>query len=402
MRMCMVAYTFYEPDNRVRRYAETMVREGWEVDALVLRDDPQERYSILNGVHVHRIQKRTMSERGKLSYLAKLLLFLIRSGIVLTVRHLRSRYAVIHVHSIPDFEVFAAFVPKMLKARVILDIHDIVPELFLSKFGGKPSSWMFGLLLQVEKASMAMADHVIVANHVWGERLVKRSVSRSKCTVIMNFPDAHLFHPRTRTRRDSTFLLIYPGTLSIHQGLETAIRAVAAAQGKIPNIAFHIYGKGTDQAYFEQLVSSLDLEGVVVFKGMLPLEKIADAMADADIGLEPKIKNSFANEAFSTKILEFMMLGVPVIVSDTLTHRHYFNDSLVRFFTSENVDELAAGIIALHDDAVLRERMVEASNRYVQRMTWDANKGLYLDLVDGLVGSSKGAFQNSNEDGSKP
>jgi glycosyltransferase involved in cell wall biosynthesis len=385
MRACMVAYTFYEPDNRVRRYAETLVREGWTVDAWVLRGPGQERKATINGVHVYRIQRRTIDEHGKLSYLFKLLAFLVRSGLALTVRHLQLPYTIIHVHSVPDFEVFAAIVPKLMGARVILDIHDIVPELFLSKFGGTHASPLFGLLLLMEQASMAFADHVIVANHVWGERLVKRSVPRRKCTVIMNYPDTRLFHPREKTRTNGVFRLIYPGTLSIHQGLETAIRAVAMARQSVPHLQFLIYGKGTDQAFFENLVKDLNLEGVVAFKGLLPLEQIADAMAEADVGLEPKLKNSFANEAFSTKILEFMLLEVPVIVSDTLTHLHYFDNSLVQFFTSENVAELADCIVRLSRDPLLRQRMVESASRYVQGMTWDANKRLYLDLVAGLA-----------------
>ena len=34
MRICMVAYSFYETDNRVRRYAEALARRGDKVDAL--------------------------------------------------------------------------------------------------------------------------------------------------------------------------------------------------------------------------------------------------------------------------------------------------------------------------------------------------------------------------------
>ena len=46
----------------------------------------------------------------------------------------------IHVHSVPDFLVFAALVPKLLGARIILDIHDILPEFYASKFGASKDS----------------------------------------------------------------------------------------------------------------------------------------------------------------------------------------------------------------------------------------------------------------------
>src|SRR6185312_16245180 len=129
MRACMVAYTFYETDNRVRRYAETLVRRGDQVDAIVLRRAGQSSFETINGVNVYRIQRRVIDEGGPFSYLVKLLLFFIRSMWLLTLRHLKKPYDLIHVHPVPDFQVFATLVPRLMGAKVILDIHDIVPEL---------------------------------------------------------------------------------------------------------------------------------------------------------------------------------------------------------------------------------------------------------------------------------
>lgn len=162
MRACMVAYTYYELDNRVKRYAETLTRRGYHVDVIALRRVGQPKYDTINGVDVYRIQNRVIDEKMKLTYLYKLLLFLVNSGYFVTKKHLQNNYDVIHVHSIPDFEVFAALVPKLLGAKVILDIHDIVPELYTSKFKVSNSSLIFKLLVLVEKASGAFADHVIV------------------------------------------------------------------------------------------------------------------------------------------------------------------------------------------------------------------------------------------------
>ena len=53
-------------------------------------------------------------ERSPFSHLMKLLMFLLRSALVLTLRHLRARYDIIHVHSVPDFEVFATIVPRLM------------------------------------------------------------------------------------------------------------------------------------------------------------------------------------------------------------------------------------------------------------------------------------------------
>src|SRR5262245_38971546 len=134
MNVSMVAYTFYESDNRVRRYAESLAQRGDRVDAIVIGRPGQASYEVIHGVHVHRIQNRVIGERGPLSYLVKLLLFFIRSGVFVASRHLADPYHVIHVHSVPDFQVFAALLPRLTGAKIILDIHDIVPELYASKF----------------------------------------------------------------------------------------------------------------------------------------------------------------------------------------------------------------------------------------------------------------------------
>ncbi|MBD3244152.1 MAG: glycosyltransferase, partial [Chitinivibrionales bacterium] len=247
MRACMVAYTFYEGDNRVRRYGEALARRGDEVDALTLRQDDAPSQTVVNGVRVHKIQRRAPNEHHKYDYLLRLLAFLLHSAWTLTVLHARRRYDLIHVHSIPDFEVFAALFAKLTGAKVILDIHDSVPELYAGKFGATTTSPLFRLLVLIERFSGGFADHVIVANHIWRERIVARSVAPRKCTVIMNYPDPAIFRERRGRRKDDAFVLLYPGTLSRHQGIGTAIRALTHLRDVVPHVELHIYGGGTDE-----------------------------------------------------------------------------------------------------------------------------------------------------------
>lgn len=385
MRVCMVAYTFYEPDNRVRRYAETLVRRGDQVDAIVLRQPGQQTRTVVSGVNVYKIQGRKLNEKMKIQYLFKLLLFLFKSACKLTQLHWQKKYDVVHVHSVPDFEVFATLFVKLTGAKVILDIHDIVPELFAGKFKAGKDSLFFKLLLWVEKISMAFADHVIVANHIWFQRLIVRSVAPEKCSVVMNYPDPSIFTIRKQNNGTSDrFVMIYPGTLSIHQGLETAIKAVDLIKNEIPDLEFHIYGKGTDEEYFIKLVHKLKLENRVFFRSMVPIEKLPRLMADADLGVEPKLKRSFGNEAFSTKILEFMTVGIPVIASDTMVHTHYFDESMVKFFRSEDENDLARCIILLRKEEKIRRNLVKNAFKYIKKNSWNIKKYSYLNIVDSL------------------
>jgi glycosyltransferase involved in cell wall biosynthesis len=381
----MLAYAFYESDGRVRQYAESLADRGDEVDVVSLRAEGQAPVEVLKGVRVHRIQQRVYDENGPLSYLRKVIRFLVMSTVHTAQWDLRAAYDLLHVHSVPDFEVLAALLPKLRGAKVILDIHDIVPEFYASKFNTPERSLAFRGLLLVEKVCMAIADHVLVANDIWRDRLVARAVKPGKCTTILNYADPAIFWRRPRTRADGKFIVIFPGSLNWHQGVDVAIRAFGLIKDQAPNAEFHIYGEGPEKESLKRLAAELGLEGRVVFQGFVPLEQIAEAMADADLGVVPKRARAFGNEAFSTKTMEFMALGVPAIVANTDIDRRCFNDSVVKFFESENAEDLASALLQLRSDLVLRERLVTNATAFVAKNSWDSAKVEYLGLVDRLV-----------------
>jgi len=392
-RVCMLAYTFYESDPRVMRYAEALAERGDEVDVIALRRETRGPSDRIHGVRVFRIQKRVLNEKRKLSYLFRILLFFLRSLIFLGRKHLQKRYDVVHVHSVPDFLVFAALLPKLTGAKVILDIHDLLPELYASKFKTREDSLTFRLLLGVERASTAFADHVLIANHLWQEKLLSRCLQDGKCTVVLNVPDRTIFARRERPKQNDEFIVMFPGTLNWHQGVDIAIRAFRHVKDQIANAEFHIYGEGASKEALVRLIQELGLEGCVILRDPLPLREIASVMANADLAVVPKRKDSFGNEAFSTKILEFMALGVPLIVADTDIDRFYFDDSVVKFFHSGDEKDLARCMLQVIRDSELRKRLVRNALEFIERNDWATKKGEYLDLVDCLAG--RGVRQGS-------
>jgi glycosyltransferase involved in cell wall biosynthesis len=390
MRACMVSYSMYDSDNRVRRYAETLVKHGYHVDALSLRRGGQAvSNNIVNGVRVFRLQSRVKNEKRKLDYLARLILFFWRSLYFLTREHLKEPYDLIHVHSVPDFEVFAALFPKIMGSKVILDIHDIVPEFYASKFGASQNSLIFKSLVAMERISTAFADHVIASNHIWQKRLEGRSVAESKVTTILNFPDTQVFQPKGRDRNDGKFkfILLYPGTLTYHQGLDIAVRAFSLIKDQVPEVEFHIYGSGDQSAFLKSLVAQLGLENRVFFKGSLAVEEMVGVIENSDLGIVPKRGDGFGNEAFSTKILEFMAMGVPVIVPDTEVDTFYFDENVAKFFRANDEKSLADAMLLLIENAAIRETLVRSASEFVKTYTWEVNQHIYLDLVDALLSS---------------
>jgi glycosyltransferase involved in cell wall biosynthesis len=384
-RVCMITHSAYEFDYRVMRYGETLVQRGDAVDVLALSRTPgAPKEETIKGVKVIRIQDRFQkSAQTKLQYLVPLLRFLFIASWELTRRHRRHRYDVVHIHNVPDFLVFAAWYPKLTGARIILDIHDIVPELFGAKFNVSERSFWIRTLKLIEKLSARFAHHVILSNHLWLQKYSSRT-RKEKCSVLINHVDTSIFRPMPRRKRQNKPIIIFPGGLEWHQGLDIAIRAFHKLRQRMPEIEFHIYGDGQMKSSLIDLTKELHLDDSVRFFEPVRLNEIAEVMAQADLGVVPKRADSFGNEAFSTKIMEFMAVGVPVVASSTKIDRYYFNDSMLRFFPPGDVDAMADAMYELLSNQQLQTDLVSRAAEHAAHNNWGSRKAEYLSLIDEL------------------
>jgi glycosyltransferase involved in cell wall biosynthesis len=353
-----------------------------------LRQRGQHVRSELNQVAIYRIQQREINEKTKFDYLIRLCFFLINSCLFITWRHLRKPYDLIHVHSVPDFEVFAALFAKLMGAKVILDIHDIVPEFYASKFHAGKNSAVSKVLQVIEWLCCSFSNHVIISNHIWHKRIIARSVKKEKCSVILNYPDPYIFSRTKQKKESDKFIIMYPGTIAWHQGIDIAVNAMSIISEKNPNIEFHIYGKGPEEVNIARLISESGLADFVKLKGLLPLDDIVNKMMDADLGIVPKRGDDFGGEAFSTKILEFMAIGVPVLIARTIIDEYYFNDNLVTYFKCGDEKDLAEKTLYLASNpAILKQQSVRGLE-YASQNNWDVKKQEYLDIVEKLLSRS--------------
>src|ERR1041384_147424 len=117
----MITHSFYERDNRVKRYAEALVQRGESVEVISLRRSPDVPYEdVINGVNVHRVQDRFgKKERSMASFLFPLLRFLLVSSRRLNKLHKQKPFDLVHVHNFPDFMVFGAWYVRLAGAKVV-------------------------------------------------------------------------------------------------------------------------------------------------------------------------------------------------------------------------------------------------------------------------------------------
>ena len=151
-KICVVSYTLYMADHRVEREAETLARRGDHVDLISLAEDGRPSSETVEGVHVHRVGFTRYRGSSSVRYIGSYVKFLFAVTAKLLRMHLKVRYDVIYVHTMPDFMVLAGLIPKLMGAKLVLDIHDMMPELYVSKFGVTHQHPLIRLLAFQEQA----------------------------------------------------------------------------------------------------------------------------------------------------------------------------------------------------------------------------------------------------------
>jgi glycosyltransferase involved in cell wall biosynthesis len=222
MRVLAIAYTYYASDPRVMREAEAVAQHGEEIEVLCLRKSGEPAQEMVEGVLVRHLPVQRYRGENTGFYIASYLWFLTVSFCAASLLHLRRQYQIVHVHTMPDFLVFAALVPRMFGAKVILDMHDFMPETFGTKFGSGGFLWR--LVLLTEKFSTRFAHHLITVHEPYVELIKSRGIPGDKITAILNLPDHHIFYPRP-FNRDERFTIIYFGTLAERHGIDLFLRA---------------------------------------------------------------------------------------------------------------------------------------------------------------------------------
>lgn len=394
----VVLYSYYATDPRPRREAESLARAGMDVDVICLRQNSSVHWhEIINGINVYHVPlKRRRS--GKLVYMAQYAWFLFCSFWFLTARSFQRRYRVVHVHNMPDFLVFSALVPRLLGAKVILDLHDPMPELFRSIYGLPEKHFIVTWLKKMEKRSIGFAHQVLTPNLAFLKLFVARSCPAEKIATVMNSPQTSIFdsakHPSAAngTAADRPFILMYHGLLVERHGLDIAIRAVAQLRATIPGLQLHMYGEPTDYSKtIAELVRELKLEDVVKAHGFKSLEEIAGCISKIDVGVIPNRASSFTQINFPTRIFEYLAMHKPVIVPDTQGIQDYFSADEVLYFHAGSVASLAEKIEwAWRNPSALDQRLQKGRAIY-ERHSWDMEEKNFVRLVADLAGKNQRA-----------
>jgi glycosyltransferase involved in cell wall biosynthesis len=273
----------------------------------------------------------------------------------------------------------------LLGAKVVLDIHDLTPELYVSKFN---SSFLLRILFAFERTAVYFADHIFIANDLFKKKILERTkVNSSKITVVENSPDPEFFNQeKNGDVEERRFLLVNHGTIAHRYGLDVAIKAVALLKEKIPEICLEIYGRGEEIDKLKSLVNELGLQRQVVFKGYVDHAEISKYLVRADIGVVSLRQDEHTNFAFPTKIFEYIHLGIPVVTSETEIVRFTFPNGSVMFFKPGDEKSLAECILKIYKDKTLKENLIRNSQKLYEGYRWERVKEKLISRINEVVG----------------
>ena len=385
-RLCMVVHSSIPADPRVMAQVRAAREGGWDVDVVALQEPAQPKLETLDGdVQVHRLP--VVHRRGSAlgAVVGEYLSFTTRAAWKAGALHAGRPYDVVEVHNPPDFLVLAGLAPRLRGAAVLLDIHDLAPDMFDSRFGGRRGAAAADKVLRVvERAATRFANHVLTVHEPYREELISRGVPSDRITVVMNSVDERLLPEPPRARSDG-FRVVYHGTVTPHYGIELLVGAAAEAAKSVPDLRLEVYGGGDAVEAAVARADRLGFGDRLTVVSRLSRQDVLEAVSGASVGVVPNLPTRLNRFALSTKLFEYVALGIPAVVSDLETLRMYFGDGEVLFFRAGDEQALARALVevAVSPEAA-RGRAAEALRRY-EDYRWERNAERYRAVLDALA-----------------
>lgn len=392
-RIGVVVFSHYPSDPRPRRAAEALAQQGADVEIICLmQDDDEPIRETFNGVHISRV--RLKRRRGaKCTYVAQYAWFILNAFLLLGFRTVKRRYSLIHIHNMPDVLVFCALIPKLCGAKVLLDLHDPMPELMMTIFGLQYNSRGVRMLRSLEKWCIWFADAVFTVNLACKKIFTARSCPAEKLCVVMNSPDESIFVYREAAagapgQREVTkpFVMMYHGAIVERHGLDLAIQALEMVRPIAPAAVLKIYGRSTP--FLDEVMNTVKergLQDVVQFLGGKNLNQIAAAIDECDVGVIPNRRSIFTEINTPTRIFEYLARGKAVIAPRSGGILDYFSDDSLVLFDLGDAGDLARKMQFVHAQPAQVVDIVRNGQAIYRAHRWSEERVGLLHVVSQLL-----------------
>jgi glycosyltransferase involved in cell wall biosynthesis len=292
----------------------------------------------------------------------------------------------------PDFLVFAALVPKVRGARVILDLHDPSPELMMTIFGRPSRHWFVRTLRFVERMSIGFSDLVLTPNVTFRDLFASRSCRAEKVNIVMNSPEPTVFDPdranlsRNTADDNGEFRVMHHGLIAHRHGVDLLVEAIALLRPRIAGIRLDIFGSST--RFLDVVLdkaAELGIKDIVRYQGSKTQVEIAEAIVKCHVGVVPNRRSVFTEINFPTRLFEYLAMQRPVVAPNTRGIRDYFKPDEIVMFEPGDVQDLAAKIFSIYSEPDRTRDVVARGLAVYRQHLWHGQKAQLIDSVSRLV-----------------
>ncbi len=388
-------------DRRVWQESLALVGAGYDVTVICPQGSSSdtEREITIDGVRILRYPLRAATG-GAAGYPREYGMALWHTvRLALAVRR-RGPIDVVHACNPPDFFFLVGLLLRPGGTRFVFDQHDLVPELFESRFArpGAGSnrrtptgSVLYAVTRVLERLTYATADAVIATNESYRRTAIGRGgMHPDDVTVVRSAPDLSRFVQRTpdpQLRRGKRHLAAYLGVMGPQDGVDHALRSIAHLRHDLGRDDLHtiFMGSGDEFEALVALAGELGVSDVVEFTGRVPDEFVQRCLSTADVCLSPDPYNPLNDVSTMNKVVEYMAMGRP-LVSYELVEAQVSAGEAAIYVTSNDTAAFARGIETLLDDPERREKMgIVGRERVEHELSWDNSTVALLTFYERLL-----------------
>jgi glycosyltransferase involved in cell wall biosynthesis len=389
-RVCFIRMNYFPEEAHVRKNAEALTEAGYDVDVICMRQKGEKAREDYGSGRVYRlplVHKRS----GALRYVFEYGAFFTMAFWLVTILHLRKRYAIVETYNVPDVIVFVALVPRLLGAKLVHYMFEATPEMYADRFDLKPGGLVERSLRWMERISVRFANRSIVEGPYEREMRGRRGVDVDRISVVMNVPEGHLFQPRAQGDSNAAANgsagceIITHGSMLKRYGVQTLIEAMPRLRDEIPGLKLWVVGDGEYRQPLEDLATSLGVANAVEFTGWVKHEEVSDYIGRCRIGVVPMLYNQLPN-----KLFEYVAMGLPVVVGDVPSIRTAFGPETVQYYRTGDAGELADRVLAVYRDSDAALAMAAGAQETFKKYTWDVMKEVYIGIHDEVIARGPG------------
>jgi glycosyltransferase involved in cell wall biosynthesis len=375
-------------DRRVWLEACALRDAGFQVSVVCPKGPGDPSFQEIEGIRIRKYRPPPPTG-GALSYVWEFAYCWTRTLFLVMSAAAREGFDVIQACNPPDTYWALAAPFKPFGKRFVFDQHDLCPEVYVSRFPDGSRAVRRALRL-LERATYALADHVVATNDSYRETAIGRGkVPARRVTVVRTGPnpDRLLKGPSVDSwRHGKRYLCAYLGVMGPQDGVDLALRAAAAiVRSGRDDVHFVFVGSGDSYGELVSLADDLGIAERVTFTGRVPDETVFEVLSTADVGLSPDPLNPLNDVSTMNKTMEYMAFELPVVAFDLKETRVSAGSAAV-YAPPNDTDAFASAILELLDDPERRAQMGRQGRERVERdLAWPHQAPRYLSIYESLV-----------------